>query len=210
MCSSILTFIVSMILAVFPTHRLNLSSLVLLVLCARELSTLPQTISSVSHKFIYLWQAKTISTTRCHQLPHLSHTSTTFSNFQNFLSAFLPWQVHTDKHSNFFDKTLAMVQLEDVSSTGPWAWDLTLPAQCLLSRRLFWAMSGREAAHSAGRSRLVVSKSFTKQCFQAPVAYWVFGPLNMNIISLLICVCYSEAGSALNETKQQYSQNHHI
>ncbi len=46
---------------------------------------------------------------------------------------------------------------------------------------------GRETALSAGRSRLVVSKSFTKQRFQAPVAYWVFGPLNIYIINLIIC-----------------------
>ncbi len=48
--------------------------------------------------------------------------------------------------------TLAMVQLEDVSSTAQRAQGLTLPAQCRLSRRLFCAVSGREAAHSAGRT----------------------------------------------------------
>ncbi len=43
---------------------------ILLVLCAQELSTLPQTIFSV-------WRAATISTTCCHQLPRLTHTSAT-------------------------------------------------------------------------------------------------------------------------------------
>ncbi len=42
-----------------------------------------------------------------------------------------------------------MVQLKDVS-TALWAQGLTLPAQCRLSRRLFWAVRGSEAAHSVG------------------------------------------------------------
>ncbi len=44
-----------------------------------------------------------------------------------------------------------MVQLKDVS-TAPQARGLTLPAQCRLSRRLFCAVSGSEAAHSVGRN----------------------------------------------------------
>ncbi len=46
----------------------------------------------------------------------------------------------------------AMVELEDVSSTAPRAQGSTVPAQCRLSRRLFCAVSGREAALSAGRT----------------------------------------------------------
>ncbi len=52
---------------------------ILLVLCAQELSTLPQTIFSVSHTLIYLWRAATISTACCHQLPCLTHTSATLA-----------------------------------------------------------------------------------------------------------------------------------
>ncbi len=81
-----------------------------------------------------------------------SHTqerdfSTIFSNFQTLLVAFFPQQVHTDKPSDFFEKTLAIVQLEDVSSTVPRARGLTLPAQCRLSLRLFCAVRGSEAVH---------------------------------------------------------------
>ncbi len=53
----------------------------LLVLCAQELSTLPQTISSVSHTLIYLWRAATISTAHCHQLPRLTQYLATFRPF---------------------------------------------------------------------------------------------------------------------------------
>ncbi len=45
-----------------------------------------------------------------------------------------------------------MVQLEEVSSTALRAPGLTLPVQCHLTRHLFCAVSGREAAHSAGRT----------------------------------------------------------
>ncbi len=67
-----------------------------------------------------------------------SHTqerdfSTIFSNFQTLLAAFFPQQVHTDKPSDFFEKTLAMVQLEDVSSTAPRARALTPGAVSTLS-----------------------------------------------------------------------------
>ncbi len=125
----------------------------LLVLCAQELSTLPQT-SSLS---LFVAGCNNIH----HPLPSAPafytqerDFSTIFSNFQTLLVAFFPQQVHTDKPSDFFEKTLAIVQLEDVSSnvTAPRARGLTLPAQCCLSRRLFWAVSGSEAAHSVGRN----------------------------------------------------------
>ncbi len=83
-----------------------------------------------------------------HPLPSApaSHTqecdfSTIFSNFQTILVAFFPQQVHTNKPSDFFEKTLAIVHLEDVSSTAPRARGLTLLAQCRLSLRLFCAVS---------------------------------------------------------------------
>ncbi len=66
----------------------NLPLSVWLVLCARELLTLPKTTSSVSHTFIYLWRAATESTPRCHLLLRLTHEcdiSTIFSNFRNIL-----------------------------------------------------------------------------------------------------------------------------
>ncbi len=39
---------------------------------------------------LYLWRAATISTARCHQLPHLTHRArlSVFSNFQTLLAAF--------------------------------------------------------------------------------------------------------------------------
>ncbi len=68
----------------------NLPSPIQLVLCARELLTLPQTTSSVSHTSIYLRRAATISTALCHQLPRDERDfSTIFSNFQNILAAFI-------------------------------------------------------------------------------------------------------------------------
>ncbi len=45
-----------------------------------------------------------------------------------------------------------MVQLEDVASTAPRARGLNVPVQYRLSQRVFCAASGREAAHSAGRT----------------------------------------------------------
>ncbi len=105
---------------------------VLLVLCAQELSTLPQT-SSLS-----------LSVAGCNNIHRplpsapASHTqerdfSTIFSNFQTLLAAFFPQQVHTDNLATFFEKTLAMVQLEDVSSTAPRARALTPGAVSPLS-----------------------------------------------------------------------------
>ncbi len=93
-----------------------------------------------------------------HQLPRLSHTSSTialYSELPEPFSGFFPENIQTDKPSDLSGWTLAMVQLEDVSSTAPRARGLTVPAQCRLSRRLFCAVSGREAAHSAGQTRLV-------------------------------------------------------
>ncbi len=73
-----------------------------------------------------------------------------------------------------------MVQLEDVSSTAPRARGLTLPAQCHLYLGLFCAVNGREPVQNE-------YKMSTKQRFQALVAYWLFGLINMNI-HLLICL----------------------
>ncbi len=98
-----------------------------------------------------------------------------------------------------------MVQLEDVSSAAPRALALTLPAQCRLSLRLFCAVSGREAAHSAGHTAADLSVNEYKQRFQAPAAYWLFGIINMSIVRLNIMhffFCYSDAGSVLHETKK--------
>ncbi len=68
---------------------------VLLVLCAQELSTLPQTISSVSHTLIYLWRVSNIH--RLLPSAPASHTherdfSTTFSHFQTLLFFFYYYQ----------------------------------------------------------------------------------------------------------------------
>ncbi len=109
---------------------------------------------------LYLWRDATISTTRCHQLPHLTHKSATLAQylatFRPFWRLFSTQKVHTDKPSDFFEKTLAIVQLEDVSSTAPRARALTLPAQCRLSLRLFCAASSRETElsvrHNAAKS----------------------------------------------------------
>ncbi len=82
----------------------------LLVLCAQELSTLPQT-SSLS---LFLAGRNNIH----HPLPSApaSHTqerdfSTIFSNFQTLLAAFFPTTVHTDKT---FEKTLAIWKMSPV------------------------------------------------------------------------------------------------
>ncbi len=58
-----------------------------------------------------------------------------------------------------------MVQLEDVSSTSPRAQGPPLPVRCRLSRRLFCAVSGREAAHSAGRTAANSSVNEYKTAF---------------------------------------------
>ncbi len=103
---------------------------------------------------LYLWWAATISTARCHQLPHLTHKSATLAQylatFRPFWRLFSPQQVHTDKPNDFFEKTLAIIQLEDVSSAVPRALGLTPGAVSPLSR-LFCAASGRETELSVGR-----------------------------------------------------------
>ncbi len=67
---------------------------------------------------LYLWRAATISTTRCHQLPHLTHKSVTLAQY---LATFRPF------------------------------WRLFSHNRYILTN-LFWAVSGREAAHSVGRN----------------------------------------------------------
>ncbi len=96
-----------------PTH--------FIVLWAQELLTLPQTISSVSHTIIYLWRATSISTIRCHQLPRDERDfSTIFSNFQTLLAAFFFHNRYTLTNlATFLEKTLAVIHLDDVASTGP-------------------------------------------------------------------------------------------
>ncbi len=94
-----------------------------------------------------------------HPLPSApsSHTqecdfSTIFSNFQTLLAAFFPHNRYILTNlATFLKKALAIVQLEDVSSTAPRARAMILQAQCHPSRRLFWAVSGRETALSVGR-----------------------------------------------------------
>ncbi len=126
---------------------------ILLVLCAQELSTLPQTISSVSHTLIYLWRAATISTPCCHQLPHLTHTSVTLAlylvTFRPFWRLFsLNGYILTNLATFFFLKTLAMVQLEAVSSTVPRAWALTPGAVSPLSASILSSERQRSSAFS--------------------------------------------------------------
>ncbi len=126
---------------------------ILLVLCAQELSTLPQTISSVSHTLIYLWRAATISTARCHQLPRLTHTSVTLAlylvTFRPFWRLFsLNGYILTNLATFFFKKTLAIVQLEDVSSTVPRAWALTPGAVSPLSASILSSERQRSSAFS--------------------------------------------------------------
>ncbi len=144
-----------------------------------------------------------------HPLPSApaSHTqerdfSTIFSNFQTLLEAFFPQQVHTDKPSDFFEKTLAIVHLEDVSSAVPRARALTLPAQCRLSLRLFCVVSGREAAHSVGRNAAKSSVNHLQNSVSSTcrlLTVWTFKYEHNSSVNMRI-VCYSDAGSALNET----------
>ncbi len=120
-------------------------------------------------------------------LPSAPASHTIFSNFQTLLAAFFPitgtyWQTQ-----RLFGKTLAMVQLEDVSSTVPRALALTPGAVSPLSASILCSERQRSRAFSWPWRSKIVNKSFTKQRFQAPVAYWLFGLLNMNIIRLLIC-----------------------
>ncbi len=126
---------------------------VLLVLCAQELSTLPQTISSVSHTLIYLWRAATISTARCHQLPRLTHTSATLAlylvTFRPFWRLFsLNGYILTNLATFFFFLNLAIVQLEDFSSTVPRALALTPGAVSPLSASLLCSERQRSSAFS--------------------------------------------------------------
>ncbi len=86
-------------------------------------------------------------------LPSAPASHTIFSNFQTLLAAFFPHNRYILTNlATFFEKTLAVVQLEDVSSTAPRARALTLPAQRRLSLRLFCVVSGRETSHSVGRN----------------------------------------------------------
>ncbi len=108
----------------------------------------------------------------CVSHTHKRDFSTIFSNFQTLLAAFFPHKkVHTDKPSDFFEKTLAIVQLEDVSSAAPRVRGLTPGAVSPLSASVLSSERQRNSTFSwPYRSRLV-NKSFTKQHFQAPVAY---------------------------------------
>ncbi len=65
-----------------------------------------------------------------------------------------------------------MVQMKDVSGTA--------------REHEVWAASGRETAHSADRTTADSSINHL-QLFQAPVAYWLFELLHVNVIHLLIC-----------------------
>ncbi len=132
-------------------------------------------------------------------LTHERDFSTIFSNFQNILSVFF--------HNRYILTTNLVTFFKIKNLSLSFSWKMSPERE--VSRRLFWAVSNRETALSAGRSRLVVSKSFTKQHFQAPVAYWMFGPLNMNIIRLLIrakfatqthAVCWMRQNSNITKT----------
>ncbi len=95
-------------------------------------------------------------------LTHKCDFSKIFSNFQNILVAFF----HIDKPIDFLEKTLAIVQLEDVSSTAP---------------RASARSDSRRSAASLG------------------VCSWTFKYKHNSSVNMRI-VCYSDAGSALNET----------
>ncbi len=131
-----------------------------------------------------------------HPLPSVpsSHTqecdfSTIFSNFQTLLAAFFPHNRYILTNlATFLEKNLSYRSVgrclqycsASASYDSPGAVS-PLSASVLSSER-----QRNSASSWPYRSRLV-SKSFTKQHFQAPVAYWLFGLLNMNIIRLLIC-----------------------
>ncbi len=168
----------------------------LLVLCAQELLTLPQTISSVSHTLIYLWRAATISTARCHQLPRLTHTSATkaqyLATFRPFWRLFFPITSTYWQTKRLFWKNLS-VRSDFPGTVSP------LSASILSSER-------QKAMHSVGRTQQNYLSSinnlqtvFPSTCHLLTV--WTFKYEHNLSVNMLI-VCYSDAGSALNETKQ--------
>ncbi len=88
-------------------------------------------------------------------------------------------------------------------STAPQARGLTLPAQCRLSRRLFWAASGRkqriQLAVTQQNRQIIYKTAFPSTCRLLTV--WTFKYEHNSSVNMRI-VCYSDAVSALNETKQ--------
>ncbi len=150
----------------------------------KQHSTTTATTSSVSHTLIYLWRPATISTstaTNTHPpLPSapVSHTHTSatlaqyLATFRPFWRLFFPIKRYILTNlATFLKKTLAIVQLEDVSSAAPRVRGLTPGAVSPLSASVLSSERQRNSTFSwPYRSRLV-NKSFTKQHFQAPVAY---------------------------------------
>ncbi len=126
--------------------------------------------------------------------PRLAHTSVTLALYVNLLVAFLHRIYKLTNLATFLDKPYGSVRRSH---------------QCCPAS----ARSDSPGAVSP------LSASLPKQCFQAPATYWQFRIINMSIVRLLILctfclllflVCYSDVGSALHETKNEYSQNHHI
>ncbi len=63
------------------------------------------------------------------------------------------------------------------------------------------------AATQQNRQQIIYKTAFPSTCRLLTV--WTFKYEHNSSVNMLI-VCYSDTGSALNETKQQYSQNHRI
>ncbi len=144
-----------------------------------------------------------------YQPPSAISSSVTSVTLALYVATFRPfWRLSF--HNRYILTNLATF-LKKSSLSFIWKMSPVLPraasmrsVQCHLSLLLLWPVNGRETALSVSRNATdLLINHLQKQRFQAPVAYWLFWLLNVNIIRLSLCsVCYSDAGSVLNETKQ--------
>ncbi len=169
------------------------------MLCARELSTLPQTTSSVSHTFIYLWRAATISTTRCHQLPRLSHTSATLAQY---LATFRTFWRHFFHNRDILTNLATSLKKLNYRSVGG-CLQYCLASARSDSRRSVATLSAsvlssEQQSIQPTRQKIIYKTAFPSTCRLLTV--WTIKYEHKSSVNMCI-VCYSDSGSALNQTK---------
>ncbi len=158
---------------------------------------------------IYLLRAATISTARWNQLPCFSHTSATLAEY---LATFRPfWRLFSHNRyiltnlATFLKKTLAIVQLEEVARTAPRALALTLPVERRAASPLSVSLLSSERQRSSTltqqtrHQQIIYKTAFPSTCRLLTV--WTFKYEHNSSVNMRIA-CYSDAGSALNDTKQ--------
>ncbi len=121
-------------------------------------------------------------------LTHKRDLSTIFSNLHNILAAF-PLLGHTDKPSDFFEKNLSYRPVRRCLQYCPTSAVSPLSAS---------VHSFRLAVTQPTRQQIIYKTAFPSTCRLLTV--WTF-KYEHNLSVNMHIVCYSDAGSALNETK---------